>query len=326
MSPLPSLTTLFNRLKNKNLKQIFRFIFTRAPLLSIIGNLYFYIKYRTRYYHYINRGAYRLYNANKNDLNTYSKKIVASIKFDGVYADDIRNIAGSNDILDGLTKDSRQLLKQVLDKPHENHKLYSTKLAGIGRDVQGTCLPDSFALFFLSDNVLNIVNSCHGMLLRLNYIDTWLSIPTANDIVNYTEGWHRDHEDLKMIKIFIYLTNVDETMGPFTYLKGSQDGARHDYINPAKPPVGVEIDELQFAKLMSRDPDSLQIFTGESGTIIICDATGIHKGGRTTSKPRKVVVATYTSDAGVDQQSYCLPKSICPNNLSYEAKYAMRLL
>ncbi|MEY3288078.1 MAG: hypothetical protein RLZZ419_320, partial [Pseudomonadota bacterium] len=225
MSPLPSLTTLFKRLKNKNLKQIIRFIFTRLPLISIIGNLYFYIKYRTNYYHHINRRAYRLYDANQNYLSAYSKQIVASIKFDGVYAGDIRNICGSTDIMEGLIKDSRQLLKQVLDKPRENNKLYSTKLAGIGRDVQGVCLPDSFALFFLSDNILNIVNSCHSMLLRLNYIDTWLSIPTANNIVNYTEGWHRDHEDLKMIKIFIYLTNVDETMGPFSYLKESQHGA-----------------------------------------------------------------------------------------------------
>ena len=325
MSPLPSLKTLLIRFKHKNLNQILRFFFTRTPVLTILGDVYYYFKYRTRYYHHINRAAYRLYKANQDDLNPYTKDVVSAIKIDGVYAGAIKNISSHHNILDELTKDAARLLKPVLNKPTGQKRLSPTKLTGIGRDVQGACLPYSFAAFFLSDEVLNIVNACHGMLSRLNYVDTWHNIPATDDLVNYTERWHRDHEDLKMIKVFVYLSNVDETTGPFTYLKGSQYGGRFGHINPVKPPVGVSIDEQQFAKLTSHDLTSLKVFTGEAGTVIISDATGIHKGGRTTSEPRTVVVASYTSDAGVDPHSYRLPESINPNTLSFAAKYAMRL-
>jgi hypothetical protein len=325
MSPLPSLITLLTRLKHKKLSQIMRFFFTRTPVLSILGDVYYHLKYRTRYYHHINRAAYRLYKTNQDDLNPYTKDVVSAIKIDGVYVDDIKNISSHHNILDELTKDAARLLKPVLNKPTGQKRLSPTKLTGIGRDVQGACLPNSFAAFFLSDDMLNIVNACHGMVSRLNYVDTWHNIPATDDFVNYTERWHRDHEDLKMIKVFVYLSSVDETTGPFTYLKGSQYGGRFGHINPVKPPVGVSIDEQQFAKLTSHDSTSLTVFTGEPGTIIICDATGIHKGGRTTGEPRTVVVATYTSDAGVDPHSYRLPDSIHPNTLSFAAKYAMRL-
>src|SRR5690606_34863119 len=37
----------------------------------------------------------------------------------------------------------------------------------------------------------------------------------------YSQQWHRDYNDQLIMKMFIYLNDVDEGTGPFEYLKGS---------------------------------------------------------------------------------------------------------
>lgn len=325
MASLQTLRMFITRLKYKSPSQISRFVFTRTPILSILANSYYHIKYHTRYYDYINKNAYRLYNKNKKSLNPYAEYIVSKVKHDGVYADAIENISNIKDILNWLSKDADDLLKPILDARIRQNRLPPTRIMGIGRDTQHAQLPNSIVNFFLSDDVLNVVNACHGLLSRLNYVDVWYNMPATDDVIYYTERWHRDHEDIKMIKVFVYLSTVDETMGPFSYLTGTQYGGRIGHINPVSPPRGVAINDRQFAEITSLDQTSLKVFSGAPGTVIISDMTGVHKGGRTTAEPRTVVVATYTSDAGVDPHVYHLPESINPNSLSFAAKYAMRL-
>lgn len=325
MPPLLRQRALITRLRYKTPCQISRFIFTRTPILSVLARGYYHFKYRSRYYDYINAIARRLYRGNQNSLSPYAKNVVSTIKLDGVYSDAIDNICTRSNILDELTQDADKLLKPILDAGINQNRLPPTRIMAIGRDTQRAYIPHSFVNFFLSDGVLDIVNACHGQLSRLNYVDAWYNLPAKDDYIYYTERWHRDHEDLKMIKVFVYLSNVDETRGPFCYLKGTQLGGRISHINPVNPPGGVTIDDKQLAKITSLDLTSLKEFTGGPGTVIVSDMTGLHQGGRTTSEPRKVVVATFTSDAGVDPHVYRLPENINPNSLSFAARYALRL-
>ena len=69
----------------------------------------------------------------------------------------------------------------------------------------------------LNRKLLEIVSLYLGMWPRLNLISAWLNYPTK-DAPKELQLWHRDPEDLKIIKVFIYLNDVDEKGGPFCYI------------------------------------------------------------------------------------------------------------
>ena len=43
----------------------------------------------------------------------------------------------------------------------------------------------------------------------------------------------------------------------------------------------------------------MQTFTGPEGTLIFCNTAGFHRGGFSTTKPRVLATATYSSPASL---------------------------
>ena len=79
-------------------------------------------------------------------------------------------------------------------------------------------LPDSPLLkVALDKTLLEIVSAYLGMWPRLHAVGAWLNFPTEDD-AKEAQLWHRDPEDLKIIKVFIYLNDVNAENGPFCYI------------------------------------------------------------------------------------------------------------
>ena len=313
-------------LKRKNRTQLLRLFFTRVPLFSMIGSIFYRAVFFSRYYDYINRKALLAFNADKPKLNSYKQNVLSTIKREGCFVVNIEDFLSNEIILNQLTEDAESMFKSRLDEYTDTNDIRPPKIRGIGRNVKDEYLPRSFVEFFLSDTILDVVNSYFGKFSRLNYADAWLSIPASEkDYFYSTEHWHRDHEDIHVIKIFLYLVDVDDSMGCFYYLRGTHTGGKLGHINPANPPRGVQATDFDIETILSADAAASMACVGERGSIIISDTSGFHKGGRTSSQPRKVLVAFFTTDAGVDQHSYRLPETIDINSLSPAAKYALRL-
>ncbi len=64
--------------------------------------------------------------------------------------------------------------------------------------------------------------------------------------------------------------------------------------------------------------------TGPAGTVILCDSSGFHKGGRCTRKGRFLLTATYVSDSGFDHLRYRLKQPEQYAHLGPMARYAIR--
>ena len=62
-------------------------------------------------------------------------------------------------------------------------------------------------------------------------------MPEGSEAVS-SQRWHRDPEDRKLCKVFIYLNDVDENAGHFTYVKGSHYLGKWGKLFPQKPPKG----------------------------------------------------------------------------------------
>ena len=149
-----------------------------------------------------------------------------------------------------------------------------------------------------SQRLLDIANAYLEMWSKLEYVDVWYSVPqpaTAERISS--QRWHRDYNDKHLLKVFLYLVDVDESMGPFQYVAGSHPGGPYSDAWGWEP-LGQHYPTEE--ELESRIPPSaVQTFTGPAGTLLFCNTAGFHRGGFSTTKPRVLATATYSSPASL---------------------------
>jgi hypothetical protein len=149
-----------------------------------------------------------------------------------------------------------------------------------------------------SRRLLDLANAYLEMWSKLEYVDVWYSVPQPASAERVSsQRWHRDYNDKHLLKVFLYLVDVDEEMGPFQYVAGSQPGGPHADAWGWKP-LGQNYPTEE--ELEARVPPSaVQTFTGSAGTLVFCNTAGFHRGGFSTSKPRVLATATYSSPASL---------------------------
>jgi hypothetical protein len=136
------------------------------------------------------------------------------------------------------------------------------------------------------------------MWAKLEYVDVWYSVPQPESGQRISsQRWHRDYNDKHLLKVFLYLVDVDENMGPFQYVAGSQPGG--PYADAwGWEPLGQDYPTEE--ELEARVPrEALQTFTGPAGTFLFCNTAGFHRGGFSTTAPRVLATATYSSPASL---------------------------
>ena len=182
---------------------------------------------------------------------------------------------------------------------------------------------DTFLQFSLAQEILAIVCGYLNMFTRLVYINLWLNVPTGRPETG-SQRWHRDPEDRKQVKLFLYLCDVNEQNGPFCYMRethntGRFGGIYRQKINASNYPPDGSLD--------GKIPGHLyQVCTGRAGTLIFCDTSGFHKGGHVVEDQRLLFVSVYTTNAGapvmIRQKYYSIP-SFKGGPLSQPAEYAI---
>jgi len=159
-------------------------------------------------------------------------------------------------------------------------------------------LDDPWFRACISHPMLDIANSYLRMWSKLEYLDVWYSVPQpATGERISSQLWHRDYNDKHLLKAFLHLVDVEEDMGPFQYVPGSQPGGRHADAWPWSP-LGQNYPSEE--QLEERIPASdVRTFTGPQATLLFCNTAGFHRGGFSTGKPRVLATATYSSPASL---------------------------
>jgi hypothetical protein len=145
----------------------------------------------------------------------------------------------------------------------------------------------------LDTKLLEIVSSYLGVWPQLYSVSAWLNYPTEDE-AKTSQLWHRDPEDMKLIKVFIYLDKVDESTGPFSYIPdthpfGSAAGKAALY-EKKKRVLDNELAEVY--------PSSTWMScVGPANTMILADTVGYHRGGKPSVGQRILISLTYTSGA-----------------------------
>lgn len=98
------------------------------------------------------------------------------------------------------------------------------------------------------------------------------------------QAFHRDADDWRHLKIFIYLTDVDEGAGPHVYVKGSQ-----------KEAATVRLHEYSDACIAEKyAPQNVVTVTGPAGFSFAGDTAGTHKGTKPREEPRLMLQMQYS--------------------------------
>lgn len=135
----------------------------------------------------------------------------------------------------------------------------------------------------------------------LDIAENYIGLPPAYDgvTINYTVAdgqevatrtWHRDREDRLMLKVAIYLNDVDENGGPFELIR-RPDPTHNDLL-------GYNYEPADSAELLRRlEPDfrdDILSCCGPAGTVIFADtARFFHRGKPATESDRAAIFYSY---------------------------------
>ena len=239
-------------------------------------------------------------------LDAAAGEIVASLERDGIAITDVDSFFGKP----GTFARAKAAADELLAAPQIREQISEGKSHKGGKDYvvrAGANLSVDHGLtrLLMDSRLIDTVNSYLQMWSRLKNYELWYNLPVdPNSARIASQRWHRDYDDHKLIKIFIYMVDVDEQMGPFTYIRQTQPGGPYGHLFPTNPPEGASPGDDKVDRALSAD--LLKVCTGKAGTMIFCDTSGLHRGGRSTTVPRVLFTATYASAGAIEKDRYVI--------------------
>jgi hypothetical protein len=217
-----------------------------------------------------------------------------------------------------LAKEAKKGKKKGLGKGDYIMRLH-------GKDVPVLPADDPWLKLGISDRMLDVVNSYFGLWSKLTYVDLWYTPPAEPGVQRVSsQRWHRDYNDERLVKVFIYLTDVHEDTGPLEFVLGSTPNGEYGQVWPWRPvsndlyPPQDEFDQ--------KIPKSAQIaLTAPEGSMIFCNTSGFHRGGYATgNRPRVMAVYNYSSPASLAALTLRnFDVDLSRDGLSEQAAYAL---
>lgn len=266
-----------------------------------------------------------LYRKKREQIEPWQNQIAAELEQNGTYITHIEKFFGGRELLNILKSETEKLVQETLAKNPKKAFLQYWLLDNKVKDLENI-----FVRLALLPLVLEIVSAYFKMFARIRFFSGGLTSPvTEGEDAKESQRWHRDPGVGKICKVFLYLTDVDESSGPFMYVPKSQPGGElkkllpHRYFGNGSfyPRDGAVETELKKRGLAN----AVKICKGRAGTIIFCNTTGLHKGGYATSKERLMFTALYKPTPSKLPAEMRFPDNFKAkfNKLNYQQKLAV---
>jgi hypothetical protein len=147
----------------------------------------------------------------------------------------------------------------------------------------------------LEPQAIGLANAYLGMRSYLRGLDLWRNVPTDQP-PKLSQLWHRDWDDLINLKYFVYLSDVTEGHGPFTFAPGTHPRGDRQLD------VTTRLGDEEMAERIA--PDDWVVCTGPVGTVVIADTCGYHKGGKPVAGERLLWTAQFTTGAAEAKRNF----------------------
>ena len=163
--------------------------------------------------------------------------------------------------------------------------------------------------FGVNPLILDVVNSYLGMWSKLIYFDMWYTLPLNTETRFLSQRWHRDPEDRKKIRTFLYFSNVDIDAGAMEYFMGSHVGGPYEHVFRWEGPLGIPYPPD--GEIERQIPASQRmILKGPPGTLIFCDTAGFHRGGICRTIPRILATSAFVTPASLHRRRYEIDETV----------------
>lgn len=292
--------------KDINIYKYLRFLVKRK--------LYFAIQRSGPVWNFINREGVKEFS--KISTSKKEQEIARKLKKDGFAVCDLSDLFGADasKILSDLQKKS-EILKSGPNayQNKKGSKDFFTHLSGVPPTIN-TEEPE-FKIAY-SAPILNIASNYFGFVPKLHNAGFILTHVTPEGTEPaHSQRWHRDPEDKKILKVFIYLSDNGENdgAGPLNYVAGSNHKGKWRKIFPQSPPAGSYPPIGAVEKIVPQS--DIKTAFGKTGTIIFGDTSGLHKGGYAVKKERLQLWIGYVSTA-----CFSAPKFIYQENFEEKIK------
>jgi ectoine hydroxylase-related dioxygenase (phytanoyl-CoA dioxygenase family) len=281
----------------------------------------------------------RLFADHPPELNAAQQEILASIKTDGLAVVPFTMLfdEGFWSELESYSSDFEQRVEDELENPINKAKAKLKKAKPgkpakkkfvLKRDIAKggeVTFASPWVKLAASPEIVDVVNSYLGMWSKLSYVDQWYTAPGGTDAERLgSQRWHRDYNDQYLIKVFLYMSDVDKGSGPFEYVPGSARGGPYANEWPWQPLGDTYPDQAEFT---NRIPESAaKTLTAPAGTLIFCDTSGFHRGGFATERRRVLGVLNYVSRAALEslvERNYSLDPREIPADATEAVKFAL---
>lgn len=140
----------------------------------------------------------------------------------------------------------------------------------------------------LQDRLLDIVEAYIG--LPVAYDGVAINYTVADGRAVSTRKWHRDWEDRRVLKVAVYLHDVDAEGGPFEQI------SRHDTLQNDRAGFNYDLaDDAELARILGGSPErDVVSCQGPRGTVVFCDtARFFHRGKPATARDRAALFYSY---------------------------------
>jgi len=212
----------------------------------------------------------------------YNTDNVSNLKNDGVliYSDVIDRVESES-----ITNSANNKIFHQGNSHNNNFNLYDPENKGVWWFTdRNTHLYHNEAVqkILTDENLLRIAHSYFNTTPILHSINFWASYPGERDC---THRFHQDWDDIKFLKVFVYLNDIGSDNGPHFYVKNSL----HKIVKKDTLPRGhagsARVDDSFFENYQ----DDIMEITGNTGTLIVEDTNGFHRGSRVKTGKRYIL-------------------------------------
>jgi hypothetical protein len=219
-------------------------------------------------------------------LASLDQRIITGLMEKGLYVTSLEELGlpDTEQFLEAATKLTQELSDRSQEQIHaRTHTLTAT--------AQQLMTHREIFDWGISNRLLTIVEGYLGLPVAYDGLSFYYSV--ADGQIAGPRRWHRDREDWRMVKVAVYLTDVDQDSGPFECVTPEVNS---ELLNQSSPKY------RRFSHLEDQNiafnGEQFKSCLGKAGTVIFVDtALYYHRGKPPISHDRSAVFFSYFSQS-----------------------------
>lgn len=145
----------------------------------------------------------------------------------------------------------------------------------------------------VAEHLAPIADGYFGLETQIRAYAVWHNLASDRPPTD-SQLWHRDREDLQILKAFLYLDDVEAGHGPFWFAPGTHALGTRRATARSQRIRGVARSSDEDVAAVVPSGRWVQA-TGSAGSVVLADTRGYHKGGHATTGDRRLLMVLYTS-------------------------------